>query len=98
MPRSMTGFARVQTETPDFSLTVSLKSVNHRSLDIQMRLPAELEAYELVARQAIKKKVARGYVQVSAGLELRGQAAVQVKRPLVEAYLEAYRELAREHG
>ena len=91
MPRSMTGFARVQTETPEFSLTLSVKSVNHRFLDLQMRLPAELDAYEMAARQAIKKRVARGSLQVSAGLETRGPAAIRIKHQLVESYLAAYR-------
>ena len=98
MPRSMTGFARVETETPEFRLTVSVKSVNHRFLDLQMRMPAELEAFEMTARQAIKKKVARGYLQLSAGLEMRAQVSLRIKRDIVEGYLNAYRELAREHG
>jgi uncharacterized protein (TIGR00255 family) len=94
----MTGFARVQTETPEFSLAVSVKSVNHRYLDVQMRLPAELEAFEMAARQAIKKKIARGYLQLTAGLEMRAPAPLRIKRHIVEGYLEAYREMAREHG
>lgn len=98
MPRSMTGFARLQTETPEFCLTLSVKSVNHRSLDLQLRLPAELEAFEMAARQAIKKKVARGYLQVTANLEMRGPATVKIKRQIVEGYLAAYRELAQEYG
>ena len=98
MPRSMTGFARVQAETPEFCLTLSVKSVNHRFLDVQIRLPAELEAFEMAARQAIKKKVARGYLQVNAALEMRGAAMVRIKRHVVEGYLAAYRELAAEYG
>ena len=98
MPRSMTGFARVQTETPEFSLTLSVKSVNHRFLDLQMRLPAELDAYEMAVRQAIKKRVARGSLQVSASLETRGLAAIRIKHEWVESYLAAYRELAARHG
>jgi uncharacterized protein (TIGR00255 family) len=52
----------------------------------------------MATRQAIKKKVARGSLQVSANLEMRGPAAVRIKRSIVEAYLAAYRDLAREHG
>ena len=98
MPRSMTGFARVQTETPEVSLVVSIKTFNHRYLDLQMRLPAELEPFELAARTRIKQKVARGSVQLSASVEMRGAATVRVKRNIVEGYLGAYRELAREYG
>ncbi|MBI3695206.1 MAG: YicC family protein [Acidobacteria bacterium] len=98
MPRSMTGFARVQTETPEFSLTLRVKSVNHRFLDLQMRLPAELDGYETAARQAIKRRIVRGSLQVSASLETRGAAAIRIKDQLVESYLAAYRELAARHG
>jgi len=98
MPHSMTGFARVQTETPRFSLTLSLKSVNHRFLDVQMRLPAELEAFEMSARQAIKKRISRGALQLSAGLEQRGPVSVRIQRSLAEGYVAAYRDLARDCG
>lgn len=98
MPRSMTGFARVQTESPEFSLTLSIKSVNHRSLDLQVRFPAELEGFEMAARQVVKKNVARGSLQLSASLEMRIAPALRIKRHVVEGYVEAYRQVAREHG
>ncbi len=98
MPRSMTGYARVETQTPEFRLLVSVKSVNHRGLEVQMRLPAELEAFEIAARQAIRKSVGRGSLQINASLELRGGAGIRVKRELAAAYLAAWRELAGEHG
>ena len=94
----MTGFARVQTESPAFSLTVGLKSVNHRYLDIQMKLPPELEASEINARRLVKKKIARGYLQINTTLELRGTASVRFKRNIVEGYLSAYRVLAEQQG
>ena len=80
------------------SLTVSLKSVNHRYFDLQMRLPAELEPFEMAARQLIKQKVSRGALQLNASLEMRGTASLRIKRQMVEAYLEAYRQLARENS
>lgn len=88
----------MQTETPEVSLVVSIKTFNHRYLDLQMRMPAEMEPFELAARQLIKQKITRGSVQLSASLELRGAAPVRVKRNIVEGYVEAYRELAREYG
>jgi len=98
MPRSMTGFARVQAETPEFCLTLGIKSVNHRSLDLQIRLPPELEPFEMAARQAVKRKIARGYVQVTAALQVLVPPEVRINRGLVEAYLAAYRDVAREYG
>jgi len=98
LPRSMTGFARVQTETPEFRLSVNIKSVNHRSLDLQVRLPPELEPFEMGVRQAVKKRVARGYIQVNASVTLQAPAQVHIKQEIVEAYLNAYRELAKTHA
>jgi len=98
MPRSMTAFARIETRTPQFALTVSVKSVNHRYLDVQMRLPGELEPFEIAARRAIKTKVARGALQVNVGLEMQGLSGLRVRRDLVDAYLAAWREVAREHS
>jgi uncharacterized protein (TIGR00255 family) len=94
----MTGFARVQTETPEFRLSVNIKSVNHRSLDLQVRLPPELEPFEMGVRQAVKKRVARGYIQVNASVTLQAPAQVHIKQEIVEAYLNAYRELAKTHA
>ncbi len=98
MPRSMTGFSRARTETPEFSLTLSVKSVNHRFLDVQVRMPPELDAFEPALRRAIRGRIARGHVQVSAALETRAPAEARIDRRLVDAYLTAYRQLAREHG
>jgi uncharacterized protein (TIGR00255 family) len=94
----MTGFAHVELETPEFRLSVSVKSVNHRFLDLQMRLPAELEAFEMAARQAVKSRVARGSLQVNAGVEMRGPPALRIKRDVVEGYLAAYQDLARQYN
>ncbi len=98
MARSMTGFARVRSETDRCALTLSVKSLNHRFLELQMRLPPELEAFELAARQRVKQRITRGYVQVTAALEMRGAAALHIRRDLVEGYIEIHRRLAREYG
>src|SRR6185436_11553576 len=98
MARSMTGYARVQTETDSFRLSVGIKSLNHRFLDVQMRLPPELESFELAARQRVKQRVGRGVLQVSASVEMRAAAALKIRRDLVEGYIAAYRDLAREHN
>lgn len=99
MAASMTGYARVQSEGEDLSLTLTLRSVNHRFLDLQLRVPPEIEALEGVIRQRIKQQITRGQLQVSASLRWhRKTERLRVNRPLVEAYLESYRELAREQG
>jgi uncharacterized protein (TIGR00255 family) len=97
MARSMTGYARLQTESEQVRLLVGIKSLNHRFLDVQMRLPPELEGFEMAARQRVKQRVTRGFVQVWASVELRGPTGLRIRRDLVEGYVAAWRELAREH-
>jgi len=63
--RSMTGFARVRKTAPEGELVVTLKSVNHRGLDMHFHLPLELDPFETVIRNAIKGQVARGHVQIN---------------------------------
>ena len=64
----MTGFARVRKEIPQGELVFSLKSVNHRGLDLHFHLPNELDAVENEVRAVIKSGVARGHVQIHVGI------------------------------
>lgn len=99
MAASMTGYARVQSEGEELSLTLTIRSVNHRFLDLQLRVPPDIEALEAFIRDRIKQQVRRGQLQISANLRWHSRAErLRVNRPLVEAYLESYRDLAREHG
>jgi uncharacterized protein YicC (UPF0701 family) len=58
----MTGFARVRKTIPEGELVLSVKSVNHRALDLHFHLPPELDPFEVVLRKAIKGLVARGHL------------------------------------
>jgi len=63
--RSMTGFAQVKGQlNGGTAFTVSLKSVNHRFLDVHFRLPANSDALEMALRKALKQKLARGHVDL----------------------------------
>lgn len=96
---SMTGFARVTGrvgETLGFSLSV--KSVNHRFLDLHMRLPGGAEALEMQLRRALKEKLKRGHVEVTLNLERAQKAEAGYDHALVAAYVEAFRVAAAEHG
>jgi uncharacterized protein (TIGR00255 family) len=95
---SMTGFARVAgrvTETLGFSL--SLKSVNHRFLDLHMRLPQGTEGLEVQLRRVLKEKLRRGHVEVTLSLERGQKAEAGYDHALVAAYVEAFRAAAAEH-
>ena len=63
MIRSMTGYSRLRGEEAEFSLSVGIKSTNHRFLDLQVRVPSELEPLEPWLRRVVKDRVTRGHDQ-----------------------------------
>src|ERR1035438_7335055 len=94
--RSMTGFARVRKEIPQGDLVLSLKSVNHRGLDLHFHLPNELDSLENDIRAVIKSGVARGHVQIHAGLTRTVvDDAAPLNRAMFHAYMAAFREAAQ---
>src|ERR1700722_9532220 len=86
--RIMTGFARIQKTTEHGDITVTLKSVNHRGLDLHFHLSAELDSLEHVMRAALKRAVLRPSNGASGSLNL----------PLFRSYLAAFRKAAAEEG
>lgn len=97
--RSMTGFARVQKSTELGDLTVSLKSVNHRGLDLHFHLGGELDALEPAMRAALKRCVLRGHVDVRCSLLSSGSAAASdLNLPLFRSYVAAFRKAAAAEG
>lgn len=96
---SMTGFARVQVRVNDqISYMLSLKSVNHRFLDVQLRMPSGLDALELDLRKALKEQLVRGHVDVTLAVERTAQTRGGYNRELVAGYLAAFRDASDEHG
>jgi uncharacterized protein (TIGR00255 family) len=96
--RSMTGFARVRKVTDQGEIVVSLKSVNHRGLDLHFHLPAEMDAIENDIRNVIKNACARGHIQVYVGVTHTCGAAGSLNRPLLAAWLAAFREATEVHS
>lgn len=64
MLKSMTGFGRGVAENQRYTVEVEIKSVNHRFLDIQLRSPKQVNAYEQEIRKIIKERLPRGRVDV----------------------------------
>jgi uncharacterized protein (TIGR00255 family) len=96
--KSMTGFAQSRREQDGWALRVSLRSVNHRFLDLHLRLPDGMEAFEPRIRQRVRERLRRGHVDVILHFEPAGPAAVQLNRAMAEAYLEAAEDLRRQFG
>src|SRR5579871_1996938 len=95
----MTGFARVKRSVAQGELSFSLKSVNHRGLDLHFHLPAEFDPFEGAMRAAIKRAVVRGHVDIRCTLTESGNgAAGGLNVPLFRAYLAAFRQAAAEEG
>jgi uncharacterized protein (TIGR00255 family) len=91
----MTGFAMVRKATAQGEIVFSLKSVNHRGLDLQLHLPAELEGMEGEIRAALKTGLTRGHVQVNVTIERTGGPGAPVlNRALLDVYMRAFREAA----
>ncbi len=78
------------------AFVLSLKSVNHRFLDLHFRLPSGSDAIEMQLRRLLKEKIARGHVEVTLGLERGASETLVLNRPLVSAYIAAFRAAASE--
>src|SRR5579864_771868 len=98
MIRSMTGYSRRRREEADLSLAVGIKSTNHRSLDLQVRLPVELEALDPVVRRLVKDRVTRGHVEVTVSVEGAGAGDLHIDETLLAAYAHACQKLRDQYG
>jgi len=95
----MTGFARIGGRVSDnLSFTLSLKSVNHRFLDPQLRMPSGTEALEMRIRRLLKEKLVRGHVEFTLSLERNAERATHYNGALVAAHIAAFRAAAAEHS
>lgn len=97
--RSMTGYARVRASCGDAGIVLSVKSVNHRSLDIHFHCPAELDSLENDMRAIVRRKLMRGHIEVRVTIVRCAEACgPAVNRPLLEGYIAAFREAAAEYN
>ena len=94
---SMTGFAAVGAELPGCSLTVELRSVNHRYLDLQLRLPDELRGLESAVREVLTTELKRGKVdcRVALNRSTPGAATLAVNAERVVQLRDASTEVLR---
>ncbi|HWR35640.1 MAG TPA: YicC/YloC family endoribonuclease [Clostridia bacterium] len=96
--RSMTGFAQVKGQHGGISFTITLKSVNHRFLDLHLRLPSNSDALEQKIRRVFKEHLHRGHIELTLSIERTDTGAVTINRELVSGYIQAYRKAAGEFG
>lgn len=96
--KSMTGFAEARMERDGWALRASLRSVNHRFLDVHLRISEGLESLEPEIRRVLRERLHRGHVDVTLRVDPIGASAVEVKRDLAEAYLRAADDLRKQFG
>jgi uncharacterized protein (TIGR00255 family) len=100
MIKSMTGFASLTREGDAATVTVTVKGVNHRFLDLQLRMPSTLAPIESRLRGIVQQKVARGRIEAAVTVQPRVTAAaiqIEVNEAVIES-LSAALERARERG
>lgn len=97
--RSMTGFARVRGSIAGLEVTIGVKSVNHRGLDLHFYASAELDPLESAMRSIVKRHTARGHLDVRVQLtSTNGTGALTVDSTRLNAYVIAFRAAASAHG
>jgi uncharacterized protein (TIGR00255 family) len=98
---SMTGYATAQAATEDdVAFTLTFKSVNHRFLDLNLRLPSDCDSLEVALRRMIKESVKRGHVDVTLHVDRRSREAgqaVQLNKELLAAHIRIFHEAAKLH-
>ena len=92
----MTGYGRGSVSGDDFSVSVDLKTVNNRFLDIHLRVGSELVSMEPAIKRRIGSRLARGRVDVTVSFERTAQVAYELNRPLIAGFVEALRQMQDE--
>jgi uncharacterized protein (TIGR00255 family) len=96
---SMTGYASLRGSVRDgVAFTLTMKSVNHRFLDLHLRLPSWCDALEVRIRRMLKENLKRGHIEVTLQLERRASSEIQLNAGLLEAYVQAFRKAAEMNG
>lgn len=97
--RSMTGFARVSSRISEtLGFTLSLKSVNHRFLDLHLRLPAGMDALEMQLRRLLKQHLVRGHVEIALVIDRGQRNETGYDSALISEYIDVFRKIAATHG
>ena len=92
----MTGFGRGAVTENDFAVTVELKTVNNRFLDVSLRFSGELQPLESVIKRQISNKLSRGRVEVNLSYERVNEINYELNRPMISGYLAAMKQMQDE--
>lgn len=98
MLKSMTGYGQGTASGENFSVTVDLRSVNNRNLDIHWRAPQDLMSLEIPLKKQIQAALSRGRVDVTISFTQTADTAYELNRPLIRGYLAALKTMRDEFG
>jgi uncharacterized protein (TIGR00255 family) len=96
--KSMTGYAQARAVENGWTLRVTIRSVNHRFLDLHLRMPEGFEPLEPRIRQLVRERIRRGHLDVTVHYDLAGPSAVGVNQEVAAAYLQAATALRKQFG
>lgn len=96
--RSMTGFGRGAFADDRYSVSVELKTVNNRFLDIALRLGSEMQPLESAVKRTITSRVTRGRVDVNLQYDRKDEVTYELNRPMITGFLAAMKEMQDEFG
>src|SRR5215813_9282282 len=98
MLKSMTGYGQGSASGSNFTVTVDLRSVNNRNLDIHWRAPQDLASLEIPLKKMIQSSISRGRIDVTINFTQSADVVYELNRPLIRGYLEALRTMRDEFG
>ena len=100
MLKSMTGFGRCENVTDEYKISVEMKAVNHRYLDLSIKMPKKFNYFEASIRTLLKKYIQRGKVDLFINYEdyRSGNMCLKYNRALAAEYMEYFYKMSDEFG
>lgn len=100
MLKSMTGFGRYEKVTEQYKISVEMKAVNHRYLDLSIKMPKKFNAFESALRNLLKEEVQRGKVDVYITYEDYSAESADLKynAALAAEYMDVFRTMSEQFG
>ncbi|MFZ4792520.1 MAG: YicC/YloC family endoribonuclease [Blastocatellia bacterium] len=98
MLKSMTGYGQGSASGETFNVSIDMRTVNNRNLDIHWRAPQELASLEIPLKKQIQAAISRGRVDVTISFSQTNTVEYEINRSLVRGYLEALRTMRDEFG
>ncbi len=94
--KSMTGFGRGQVSSDNFSVSVEIKTVNNRFLDLNLRISQELQMLEAEIKKTIQSRLSRGRIDLNLQYERTNELVYELNRPLIAGYVSAMKQMQAE--